>query len=364
MRIRYILALAVLLLPVAGAKAQFSLNTVEQSAELAFPMNVYHVPLKTDVVNDAKARVMRKALFRQRNLIDTKISFTGTTTQYNDAWSSNGGQNAVTGLLLAYYYHTYERSRLTTTFKFDAQYGMNYIDDVWFKNQDYFKLYYLTSWKLKKDGLLKNWAYSFDATFSSQFTEGYESRVKQDVVWSNIMAPATLNGGLGLTYTSPNAKLPFIITISPISGNVLFVTDDRIPPDRRLKLGIPVTYAPDDTNKEHPLYKNYKAEGGSNFKVSFNRIFKFGKKQGVSLQYNTGLSSFYGWITQIARHDPGNTSLALLPTVEWNNNISLKPLKFLTLDFTARTVYDRSQIDKVQMQYFLSVGLTYSYKNK
>ncbi len=378
MRIRYILMLAVALLTVTGAKAQFSLNTVEESAKLAVPMKVYHVPMKVDVINDAKAEMMRKALWRQRNLVDTKINFTGSTTQYNDAWNNGGGQNVVSGLLLAYYYHTYERNRFITTFKFDAQYGMNFIDDIWFKNQDYFKLYYLTSWKLKKEGLLKNWAYSFSATFASQFATGYESRAKQVDVWSSFMAPATLNGGVGLTYTSPNKKLPFIITIEPISGNVLFVTDDRILPARRQKLGIPVTPVygvnPDDPTGPEIIvgydYKNFKAEGGSNFKLSFNRTFKFGKKQGISLQYNTNLSSFYGWITQVAKHDspaatpPANAPRAIVPTVDWTNAINFDPIKFLTLQFSTRTVYDRSQVDKVQMQYFLSVGLTYKYKNK
>ncbi len=363
MKIRYILPLVVLLSLSTGAAAQFSLNTVEQSADLQVAPAMYRrVPVVTNVISEAKAKAIRKAIWRQRNLVDTKVTFTGSVTQYNDAWSSNGGQNTVSGLLLAYYYHTYERSRFTTMFRFDAQYGMNFVDDVWFKNQDYFKLYYLSSWKLKREGLLRNWAYSFDATFASQFSVGYESRTKQDVVWSNFMAPATLNGGVGLTYTSPNPKLPFIITISPISGNVLFVTDDRIPADRRQKLGIPVIFDTDG----NPVYKNYKAEGGSNFKLSFNRIFKFGKKQGISLQYNTSMSSFYGWITQVARHEmPGApVPQAILPTVDWTNTINFNPIKFLTFQFSTRTVYDRSQIDKVQMQYFLSIGLSYSFKNK
>lgn len=366
MRIRFILPLVVLLSLAAGAKAQFTLNTMDESAKLTMPMNIYHVPLQVDVVNDAKARVMRKALWRQRNLVDMKVSFTGTTTVFNKSWATNN-QNSVSGLILAYYYHTYERNRFTSIFKFDGQYGMNYLDDAWFKNQDYFKLYYLSSWKLKKEGHMKNWAYSFSATFASQFTQGYESRSKKNAVWSNFMAPGTLNGGLGLTYTSPNAKLPFLVTIEPVSGNVLFVCDDRILSGRRQKLGIPVTpvYGSDGTTIVDYDFKNFKAEGGSNFKLSFNRTFKFGKKKGFSMQYNTTLSSFYGWITQVARHVPdGSKAKAIMPTVDWMNAININPIKFLTLQFSTRTVYDRSQVDKVQMQYFLSIGLTYSYKNK
>ncbi len=366
--------LAVLLSLVTGTKAQFSLNTVEESAKLKVPMKIYQVPLKADVINDAKARMIRKALWRQRNLVDTKISFTGSTTQFNDAWSSNGGQNVISGFLSGYYYHNYDRKRFSFTFRFDANYGVNFIDDTWFKNQDYFKIYDNAKWKIKTEGALRNWAYSFESSFESQFSTGYESRASKakDIVWSNFMAPGKLNGGIGLTYTSPNPKLPFVITISPASGTVLFVTDDRIPPGRRQNLGIPVTTTPIYGEDGTTIigydydYKNFKAEGGSNFRLTFNRVFKFGKKQGISLQYNTDLSSFYGWITQVSRHALPNTTppQALLPTVNWTNAINFNPIKFLTFQFSTRTVYDRSQIDKVQMQYFLSVGLSYSYKNK
>lgn len=357
MRIGHFLTLIVFVSLAATASAQFSMSTMADSPELKSPMVIKHVPIEVDVINEAKAKAIRKAIWRDRNLVDLKVSFTGTATQFNKSWATNN-QNSVSGLIVAYYYHTYGRNRFTSQFKFDGQYGMNLIDDVWFKNQDQLKLYYLSSWKVKTEGWSKNWAYSFSALFTTQFSEGYKSRNEKDI-WSNIMAPATLNGGAGFTYTSPNNKLPFVVTIEPISGNVLFVMDGRIDPDRRQKLGIPVTMEGD-----RPIYKNYKAEGGSNFNLAFDRTFKFGKKKGVSLRYRTVLKSFYGWITEVSRHDPNGTHPEIMPVVNWSNTINFDPLKFLTLQFTHTTVYDKSQVDKVQMQYFLSVGLTYGYKNK
>lgn len=366
-KVKYILSVLAVLLSAVGAKAQFSINTVEQSANIQTPMNVYHVPLSLDITNESEARMIRKAIWRQKNTVDFKISFLGQVTQYNKSWTTNN-ENVISGELAAYYYHTYMKDRFTSRFKFDGIYGMNLIDNLWFKNQDMLKFDYLASWSLKKKGLLRNWAYSASATFQSQFSEGFKGRSVADrnVLWSNFMAPATLVGGLGLTYTSPNPKLPFIITLNPISGNVLFVMDDRLDAARRQALGIPVTavYAENGTTVVDYKYKNYKPQGGSNLNIGFDRTFAFGKKKGVTLQYKTTLSSFYGWITQVTRHDPGGKMIAIQPTLNWTNTLNFNPMKFLTLEFRTNTVYDKSQVDKIQMQYYLRVGLTYRYKNK
>jgi hypothetical protein len=350
------------------AKAQFSMGGIGQrdsNPTASIPLGIGDIDAY--VLNETEARVLRKAEWNARNNVDFRVSVTGMMTQYNKSWVTNN-QNSITGELAAYYYHTYTHDRRRFIFKFDGIYGMNFIDDVWFKNQDVLKLYYLTSWKLREKGALRNWAYSFSSSFASQFAEGYKGRGENDrnVLWSNFFAPATLNVGAGFTYTSPNAKLPFIITINPVSADALFVTDERLDPARRQALGIPVSYAPDDAEKLRPIYKNYKLEGGSSLNVSFNRTFNFNSNKGVTLQYNTTLSSFYGWMTQLARHDTGVSPAppAIMPTAGWTNALIFNPLKFLSMEFRTTSIYDRSQINKIQMQYYLRVGLTYRYKNR
>lgn len=361
-KIKYLLTI-IFLVWASAAAAQFRLNTVEKSTEIAVPMNVKQVPVKVDIMNEAKERAIRKAIWRDRNLVDLKISFTGATTQFNKSWVTNN-QSSISGQIVAYYYHTYTKKRFTYQFKFDGQYGMNFIDNIWFKNQDLLKIYNLASWRIKTHGLGRNWAYSFSTLFQTQFTVGHKSRTEKNIIWSNFMAPASLNAGVGFTYTSPSKKLPFVITLNPISGDMLFVLDDRIDPDRRQKLGIPVTWMPDDSGKKHPLYKNYKGEGGSTLNISFSRTFRFGEKKAVSLGYRTTLNSFYGWITNLATYDPHGNTPEIMPTLNWTNTINFDPLKFLTLQLITTMVYNKSQIDKIQMQYFLSVGLTYGYKNR
>jgi hypothetical protein len=348
------------------AGAQFSMNSIGRDAgpTVAIPVNPSEID--ADVINDTHARLLRKQRWHAANAVDYKMSLTGMVTQYNKSWTTNN-QNSVSGELAAYYYHTFTRDKFISTFKFDGIYGMNFIDDVWFKNQDVLKLYYLISWKMRERGVLKNWAYGFDSTFASQFSPGFKGRTgaDRDVVWSNFLAPGALTLGFGLTYTSPNRRLPFIVTINPISGNGLFVLDERLDPARRQALGIAVTYAPDDTEKAHPIFKNYKLQGGSSLNVSFDRTFAMGG-HGMTLQYKTTLYSFYGWITQTTRHKPIDTAPLpeILPTVKWDNALVFNPLRFLAVEFRTTTIYDRSQIDKVQMQYYLRLGLTYRYKNR
>jgi hypothetical protein len=349
-----------------GASAQFSVNTTNADMQPPVRLNLKEQePITGELTNQAKQRALRKLNWRNHNLVDTKITLTGTATYFNDSWVANS-QNNVTAIIMAFYYHTYTKNRFTFQFKFDGQYGMNFIDDVWFKNQDMLQLYGLTSWTIKDKGWGRNWAYSFSAKFNTQFTEGFKSRTERDVLWSNIMAPATLNAGLGLTYSSPNPKWPFVITMAPISGNVLFVMDDRLAPDRRQGLGIPVSW--DDANDPqhlHPIYKNFKAEGGSNFNMSFDRTYLLGNHKKMPLRFRSTLSSFYGWVTNLSKRKLERADIpTIMPTANWSNTINFDPFKFLTIQFTHTLVYDKSQVDKVQMQYFLSIGLPYGYKNK
>ena len=102
--------------------------------------------------------------------------------------------------------------------------------------------------------------------------------------------------------------------------------------------------------------------------------------------YRTTIYSFYGWITDISqqnrirdyteyRHayeaweqegkDPATKPrLAIHPTVRWTNTVDIKATKFLTTTLSFQLYYNRAQNTEVQTQTLLSVGLTYTFKNK
>jgi hypothetical protein len=320
--------------------------------------------MDVSVINDTHARLLRKIEWHRRNSLDFWASLTGMVTQFNKSWTTNN-QNSVASELKAYFYHTYSQGKYSATFKFDGFYGVNLVDKDWFKYMDELRLQYLISWKIAEKGAFRNWAYSLDMLFVSQFAQGYKSRTDRQI-WSNFMAPGTLRTSLGFTYTSPDRRFPFKLTISPISGNAFFVLDNRIDDDRRHKLGIAL---PGPAQPGQFLYTNRreKFEGGSSLNISFNRTFAFGGK-GLTLQYISDLNSFYGWMTQVSRKQAlakdAEPLQAIKPTLGWTNRFIFNPLRYLSMEFRTTTVYDRSQVDKIQMQYYLQVGLTYRYKNR
>lgn len=356
---KIILLTALFALGAPQTYAQFSMGGVGGDTRVTKDIPVSANELDLRFINAAEARMLRRMAWNARNNVDFKVSVTGMATQFNKSWTTNN-QNSVSGELAAYYYHIFTRDKYSTTFKFDGIYGMNFVDDAWFKNQDKLELYYLMAWKLHEGGALKNWSYGFSAKFASQFTEGFKSRTEREL-WSNFMAPGALNLGVGFTWKSPKTKWPFVVTVNPIAGDGLFVLDDRINDQRRQKLGI-VLPAPGKAGEF--LYTDYrsKIEGGSSLTVDFNRTFVMGNGS-RSLQYITTLSSFYGWMTELSRKHETSPAV-IVPTVGWTNRLIFTPLRFLAMEFRTTTLYDRSQVDRVQMQYYLRVGLTYRFKNR
>jgi hypothetical protein len=340
-----------------AARAQFTMNSIGRNTRITVPIPIEHKRFDEHVINATEARLLQLEAWNGRNDVDFNVSLSGMVTQFNKSWTTNN-QNSISGELAAYYYHIYTRDKFSRTFKFDGIYGVNHIDDAWFKNQDKLELYYLASWKIGESRALRNWSYGVSGKFASQFARGYKSRTEREL-WSNFMAPGALNAGIGFTYTSPDRQWPFVVTANPVSLDALFVLDKNISDERKEKLGITRI-----EGASGPL-PNHKIEGGSSLNVSFNRTFAFGGRD-ISLQYNTTVSSFYGWMTQLARSEPSEAPApsAIMPTMGWTNRFIFRPLKFLALEFRATTLYDKSQVDRVQMQYYLRVGLTYRYKNR
>ena len=56
--------------------------------------------------------------------------------------------------------------------------------------------------------------------------------------------------------------------------------------------------------------------------------------------------------------------LQIHPTVRWENTIDIKATKYLSTTFNFQLYYNRAQNYDIQTQLLLSVGLTYTFKNK
>ena len=127
--------------------------------------------------------------------------------------------------------------------------------------------------------------------------------------------------------------------------------------------------------------KTSKYEGGSSIQIDFDRTF--GKK-GI-FRYRTTLFSFMGWMsnlnmknryTSVSAYEKAlqawddaqgigdKPMLQIHPTVRWENTIDIKATKYLSTTFNFQLYYNRAQNYDIQTQLLLSVGLTYTFKNK
>ncbi len=371
---------------VQPAAAQISIDDVDAASQsVDFPNYLRPTSISVDYFSLPRYRAERAAIRKERNYLEFSGGLQGTLTSHNDPWISvSGGDNAIAVAANLSMKHTFEKGDFFIETKAKALFGYNRMkvetavtdaegntstdsDGIWFKNQDEFELSTAPSFRM-----VHNWSYGLIIKFRSQFARGYISRTEQetDDMKSAFMTPAYLDVSLGFTYTSPNAKVPFVVNLSPIAMNATYARSPQIRKVNGFSYGI------EDPDMRH------KYEGGSSIQIDFDRTFG---KTGF-LRYRTMVYAFYGWITDIdqankvrgyhdylAAHDSWSASggdiktkprLPIHPVVRWTNTIDIKATKYLSTTFNFELYYNRAQNLDVQTKMMLSVGLSYTFKNK
>lgn len=386
-----ILTFAAFLVISVPASAQISIDEVNaEQQSVTFQDKLKSTPVDVDYFSLARYKAERAAIRKERNYLEFGGGLQGALTSYNDPWISvSGGDNSIALVATFNLKHIFTKDLFTIETKFNAKLGYNRmkvtVDDneegIWFKNQDEFEISTAPSFKMTK-----NWSYGVIAKFRSQFVNGYKSRTEQEEkdLKSKFMTPAYLDISLGITYKSPKEKFPITINMSPLALNATFAENDWI---RKRQVG------KDSEGKEieiKPAYsygiedpdKTSKYEGGSSVQIDFDRTFG---KTGY-LRYRTMLYGFYGWITDIGQKNKisdyskylaafeewnagdkdikNKPRLPIHPIVRWTNTIDIKATKFLTTTLSFELYYNRAQNVDVQTKTLLSVGLTYTFKNK
>lgn len=403
--IRTLLLLAVsgMAMPVA---AQISVDKMEVNTE-----NVsFHDTLKSvssvdaDYFSLARYKAERAAIRKERNLLEISAGVQGSLTSYNDPWiETSGGDNSIALAVVFDMKHTFKKNKFSIETRAIAKFGYNRMkvetqrigadgkpmvdengdkvmdsEGVWFKNQDEFEISTAPKFKMSK-----NWSYGSIIKFRSQFVNGYKSRTEQkrEHRKSSFMTPGYLDVSLGVTYNCPKPQWPFVVNLSPVALNATFAENAQIRDnvwDKKPGWQVYGLSGPDRTSKY---------EGGSSIQVDFDR--KFGKSE--FLRYRTMLYAFYGWITDIGQRnkissysayvqalkkweDKNDTSvghelsdkpnLTIHPIVRWTNTIDIKATKYLSTQLNFELYYNRSQNVETMTKTLLSVGLTYTFKNK
>ena len=383
-----IFLLSATLFAAGPAAAQFSVDEVEApSDDVSFRDEMKSIPVSTEYFNRARYRAERAAIRKERNYLEIGGGLQGALTAYNGSWVAvSGGDNSIALVATFNLKHTFSKNLFSIETKFNAKLGYNRmkveIDDgekgIWFKNQDEFEISTAPSFKMSK-----NWSYGVIAKFRSQFVNGYKSRTEQEEehLKSRFMTPAYLDVSFGITYKSPKPKFPITVNLSPIALNATFAENDwirmkQVDADGKV---IKPAYSygiedPDQTSKY---------EGGSSIQIDFDRTFG---KTGF-LRYRTMIYSFYGWISDMGQankirdfhewqaakeewdaNGKGDIKtkprLPIHPIVRWTNTLDIKATKYLSTTLSFELYYNRAQNFDVQTKTLLSVGLSYTFKNK
>lgn len=377
---RLLLISGLIFAAVWGAEAQISIDEVKAEQRAEFRDSVKTTSADTEYYSEARYKAERAAIRKERNYLEVGAALQGTLTSYNDAWiATSGGDNSVAIMATARLHHIFTKDKFTIESKLDAKFGYNRMNveyedgdqGVWFKNQDEFQISTAPAYKFSK-----NWNFGSILKFRSQFANGYVSRTEQEGIHrkSRFMSPGYFDVSVGFTYNCPLKWLPLKVNLSPIAMSATFNESERVRENGYL-YGI-----------ENPLDTSL-WEGGSSLQLDFDRTWG---KNGW-FRYRTTLYSFFGWITAIGQEnkyrdfqeykdamarwsDANDTTightmgdkphLAIHPTIRWENTLEIKATKYIATQINFQLYYNRAQCYDVQLQTLLSVGLSYTFKNK
>lgn len=383
-----LLAASSMAMPVA---AQISVDGMEvRTDDVSFRDTLKtKTSVDADYFSLARYKAERAAIRKERNTLEISAGVQGALTSYNDSWiETSGGDNSIALTAVFDLKHTFKKNKFSIETRAIAKLGYNRMkvenkDDntskgLWFKNQDEFEISTAPSFKMSK-----NWSYGSIIKFRSQFVNGYKSRTEQKIEHrkSSFMTPGYLDVSLGVTYTCPKPQWPFVVNLSPIALNATFAENGQIRNnvwDKKPGWQVYGVQGPDKTSKY---------EGGSSVQIDFDR--KFGKSE--FLRYRTMIYAFYGWITDIGQRNKisnyssyiralekwenkddttvghelsDKPNLPIHPIVRWTNTIDIKATKYLSTQLNFELYYNRSQNVETMTKTLLSVGLTYTFKNK
>mgnify|MGYP001136296853 FL=1 len=355
---RYLVVLAAAAVCVTGrVAAQVSVEDVRtDKQDRVFENDIKTQQVGADYYSEARYRAERAAIRKERNALEFTSNLQGSLTAFSESWQASG-DNAIAILANVNFKHVFTKGAFSITTAAVAKFGYNrmkaeftdeagakYEEGVWFKNVDEISISTSPQWK--------NWSYGTIIKFRTQFAEGYSARTDKrnsKAPISNFMAPGYLDISGGFTYTLPSERFPLKVNLAPIALSAVYVEDDSVSNRYGVKEG-----------------KTSKYEGGFSVQLDFDRTWG---KNGW-LRYRSTAFSFYGWITDISSSQnfaptPEKDKYRhVLPTVRWENTIDIKASKFLSTQIYFQLYYNDAERSRLQMQTMLSVGLTYTFKNK
>lgn len=347
---------AMMLLASLSATAQVSIDEEKTTTTetRSFDNEMKTQEVDANFYSKAEHRAERAAIRKVRNTVDFSANLHGSLTAFSQSWQASG-DNTITILASVNFLHTYKKGRFSLTNTASAKFGYNNMKTdvgedkekgLWFKNVDEVVLSTAPQW-----AMVKNWTYGANVKFRTQFARGYDKRTdhyNNIAAVSNFMTPGYLDASVGFTYVLPSEKFPLKVNLAPIAMSATYRHDLSTTKDYGVLTG------------------RSKYEGGLSVQLDFDRTWG---KNGW-LRYRTTAYSFYGWITDLSSMAKFKATEDMpkykhvVPTIRWENTIDIKATKYISTQIYFQLYYNKAEVDKLQLSSMLSVGLTYTFKNK
>lgn len=245
-------------------------------------------------------------------------------------WAAGGNNNflcnAVANLVL-----DYKQATFSWQTKLDTDFGKMYQENQvynWRKSSDKLNLMSTAGWNIAPQ-----WQAAFQASFKSQFTEGYEYTGEEKKYISNLLAPAYIDLSVGFNFKPGNK---YNLFLSPAAGRITVV-------------------------KEQELRSRYGVAEDKNALVTLGLGFTAG--------CNLDLAKDVKLISDLSLYTPYNSDFGNVD-VDWTLNISYKFLKVFNISLqTALKYYDKVLIadaqghkaPRVQFKEVVGLGLGYNF---
>lgn len=354
----------------ASASAQVTVESAAPKEEPTFNDTVKTDDSKPEFSSRAQLKAERAAIRKERNTLEFNVGVNGSLSNFNSKWqSANGSVNSITGIANILFTHSFKKDRFSVDNKITGKLGATSKSSTWTKSQDEWFISTAPAYKMTD-----NWNFGAILSLRSQFANGVDDK---DNRTSRFFAPAYFNVSLGFTYVCPKPKFPVKINLSPLSMNSTFVCSDTVREVFFNKKWSDVAYA--DYKADHNILSaedrnapfcygltlangNSRYEGGSSVQIDFDRTF--GKKE--IFRYRTTFYSFYGWINELSQQASKDKDLFehIAPTMRWEHTIDIKATKYFSTQFYFQMYYNKAQINSLQTQIILGVGVSYTFKNK
>ncbi len=247
------------------------------------------------------------------------ISLNIAQTSFSNSWQA-GGEKSFAALGLLNTNASYVKNKSSWESALSIKYGLTKLGNAQSrKTDDDFEI----SSKYGYEAY-KKWYYSASLSFKTQMDKGY-SEARSDSVISRFLAPAYLLITLGMDF-KPNEF--FSLAISPVTGKITIVNNDQ-----------------------------------------FSQEGRFGVEPGKKVRYEFGASLISTLKKDIVKNVSLDTKLGLFYNyldkpqldVNWDILLNMKINKLLSANIIFQLLYDKDQIDKVQLKELLGVGLTFKF---